>query len=129
MNSPNGALISQALARRRWPAQDPIGQTIEFGNMDGNLKPLTIIGIVGDVRARGLDAPPDSVIYVDYRRRGMNLNSTPTILLRTTAPEGEIIAPAREIFHELAPEVLSNSPPSTSKWAVGLPIVAFFYFS
>jgi putative ABC transport system permease protein len=105
LNSPNSAVISQALARRRWPNQDPIGQTIEFGNMDGNLKPLTIIGIVGDVRARGLDAPPDSVIYVDYRQRGMNLNSTPTILLRTTAPEGEIIAPAREIFHELAPEV------------------------
>jgi predicted permease len=104
LNSPNVALISQALARRRWPDQDPIGQTIEFGNMDGNLKPLTIIGIVGDVRARGLDAPPDSVIYVDYRQRGMNLNSTPTILLRTTALEGAIISPARDIFHELAPE-------------------------
>jgi putative ABC transport system permease protein len=105
LNSPNVALISQALARRRWPGQDPIGQTIEFGNMDGNLKPLTIIGIVGDVRARGLDAPPDSVIYFDFRQRGMNLNSTPTMLLRTSAPEGEIVSPARAIFHQLAPEV------------------------
>jgi ABC-type antimicrobial peptide transport system permease subunit len=34
----------------------------------------------------------------------MNLNSTPTILLRTTALEGAIISPARDIFHELAPE-------------------------
>jgi putative ABC transport system permease protein len=104
LNSPNVALISQALARRRWPDQDPIGQTIEFGNMDGNLKPLTIVGIVGDVRARGLDAPPDSVIYFDFRQRGMNLNSTPTILLRTSAPQGEIVSPARAIFHQLAPE-------------------------
>ena len=105
LNSPNVALISQALARRRWPDQDPIGQTIEFGNMDGNLKPLTIVGIVGDVRARGLDAPPDSVIYFNFRQRGMNLNSTPTILLRTSAPQGEIVSPARAIFHQLAPEV------------------------
>ncbi len=105
MNSPNVALISQALARRRWPNQDPIGQTIEFGNMDGNLKPLTIVGIVGDVRARGLDAPPDSVIYFDFRQRGMNVNATPTILVRTSAPQGEIVSPARAIFHQLAPEV------------------------
>jgi putative ABC transport system permease protein len=99
------ALISQALASQRWPNQNPIGQTIEFGNMDGNLKPLTIIGIVGDVRAQGLDAPPASVIYVDYRQRGMNVNSTPTILVRTTAPNGEIDSAARVIFHNLAPDV------------------------
>jgi putative ABC transport system permease protein len=105
LGAPNVALISQVLARRRWPNQDPIGQTIEFGNMDGNLKPLTIVGIVGDVRVRGLDAPPDSVIYVDYRQRGMSLNSTPTIVVRATAPAGEIVSAARTIFHELAPNV------------------------
>jgi putative ABC transport system permease protein len=104
-DAPHAALISQALARQRWPNQDPIGQTIEFGNMDGNLKPLTIIGITGDVRARGLDGPPSSIIYVDYRQRGMKMNSNPTILVRASAPEGEIVAPARQIFHHLAPDV------------------------
>ena len=101
----NVALISQALARQRWPDQDPIGQTIDFGNMDFNLEPLTIVGIVGDVRARGLDGPPSSVIYVDYRQRGMNLNSTPTILMRATAPEGEIVSAARGIFRDIAPDI------------------------
>jgi putative ABC transport system permease protein len=104
VNSPNVALISEALARQRWPNQDPIGQVIDFGNMDDNLKPLTIVGIVGDVRARGLDLPPAEVIYVDYRQRGMNLNSTPTILMRTNAPKGVIFSTARSIFHELAPD-------------------------
>jgi putative ABC transport system permease protein len=56
-NSPNVAVISESLARERWPNQDVIGQEIEFGNMDGNLKPLTVVGIVGDVRANGLDLP------------------------------------------------------------------------
>lgn len=73
--------------------------------MDCNLKPLTIVGIVGDVRVRGLNAPPDSVIYVDYRQRGMWLNSTPTILVRSSAPESEIVSTARGIFHQLAPNV------------------------
>ncbi len=56
-NAPHVAVISKALARERWPNQDPIGQVIDFGNMDGNLKPLTIVGIVGDVRASGLNLP------------------------------------------------------------------------
>jgi len=104
VNSPNAAVISETLSRQRWPNQDPIGQVIYFGNMDGNPKPLTIVGIVGDVRARGLDRPPAEVIYVNYRQRGMNANSTPTILMRTTAPEDVIVPPARSIFHDLAPD-------------------------
>jgi predicted permease len=104
-NSPNVAVISESLARQRWPNQDPIGQVIDFGNMDGNLKPLTIVGVVGDVRASGLDAPPTPIIYVDYRQRGMNANASPTILMRRTAPAGAIVSAARGIFHDLAPDV------------------------
>jgi predicted permease len=104
LNSPNVAVISESLARQRWPNQDPIGQVINFGNMDGNLKPLTIVGIVGDVRAAGLDRPPSPIIYVDYRQRGMNANSSPTILMRSAAPTAEIVSAARGIFHDLAPD-------------------------
>jgi len=104
-NAPHVAVISQSLARERWPNQDPVGQIIHFGNMDGILKPLTIVGIVGDVRARGLDLPPSGVIYVDYRQRGMQANSSPTILVRSAAPVGQIVSAARQIFHDRAPDV------------------------
>ena len=106
VHAPHVAVISQTLARERWPNQNPVGQVIDFGNMDGNLKqPLTIIGVVGDVRARGLDSPPSAIIFVDYRQRGMNVNSSPTVLIRSTAPLGEIAPIARRIFHDLAPDV------------------------
>jgi predicted permease len=104
-DSPNVAVISESLARQRWPDRDPVGQTIDFGNMDGDLKPLIIVGIVGDVRARGLNLPPSPVIYVDYRQRGLNANSSPTILVRSSAPAGEIVSAARGVFHDLAPDV------------------------
>jgi len=104
-NSPHVAVISETLARQRWPNQDPIGQVIDFGNMDGNLKPQTIVGIVGDVRASGLDRPPSPIIYVNYRQRGMKANSSPTIVMRSAAPAGEIVSAARGIFHDLAPDV------------------------
>jgi putative ABC transport system permease protein len=104
LNSPHVALISQTLAGQQWPNQDPIGKEINFGNMDGILKPMTVVGVVGDVRAEGLNRPPSPIIYVDYRQRGMNSNSSPTILVRTAAPSAEIVSAAREIFHDLAPE-------------------------
>jgi len=104
LNSPNVAVISQSLASQRWPNQDPIGQLIDFGNMDGNVKPLTIVGIVADVRAQGLDRAPSPIIYVDYRQRGMNANSSPTILVRIVAPPAEIVSAARGIFHDLVPD-------------------------
>jgi hypothetical protein len=63
-DAPHVAVITQALARDRWPNQDPIGWTIEFGNMDGDLRPLTIIGIVGDTHEYGLDAPARPTVYV-----------------------------------------------------------------
>src|SRR6266550_3688915 len=102
--SPNVALISQSLARERWSNEDPIGQIINFGNMDGSLKSSTIIGIVGDVRAQGLDRAPSPIIYVDYRQRGMNANSSPTILMRSAARPAGIVSAARAILHDLAPD-------------------------
>ena len=103
-DAPNVALISQSLARQKWPNQNPVGQVIDFSNMDGILKPLTIIGVVGDVRAEGLDQPMTPMVYVDYRQRGLG-NGAPAIVLRTALPSGAIVPPARAIFHELDPNI------------------------
>ena len=104
-NSPNVAIISEALARDRWPDRDPVGQVINFGNMDGNLKPLTIVGVAADVRGRGVDRPPNPIVYIDYRQRAISGNSTPTVVVRSDAPTGEIVSAARGIFRTTAPDV------------------------
>ncbi len=63
VGSPHVAIISATLARRQWPGRDPIGRRLEFGNMDGDLRPLTIVGVVGDVRDVGLDTTPRALVY------------------------------------------------------------------
>ena len=67
--APHVAVITESLARQRWPSEDPIGRTIEFGNMDGDLRLLTIVGIVGDTHEYGLDAPPRPTVYVNLFQR------------------------------------------------------------
>ncbi|MGH9730889.1 MAG: FtsX-like permease family protein, partial [Candidatus Acidiferrales bacterium] len=103
-DAPNVALVSQNLAHEKWPNQNPVGQVIDFSNMDGILKPLTIIGVVGDVRAHGLDQPMIPMVYVDYRQRGLG-NGSPAIVLRTALPAGAIVPSARAIFRQLDPNI------------------------
>ncbi|MGH9403642.1 MAG: ABC transporter permease, partial [Terriglobia bacterium] len=103
--APNVAVISETLAREKWPHENPIGQVIDFSNMDGIMKPLTIVGVVGDIRAEGLEQPPTAIVYVDYRQRGLGPNSSPAIVLRTALPASMIVPAARGIFHELDPNI------------------------
>jgi putative ABC transport system permease protein len=101
-NAPHVAVISESLARDRWPNQDPIGHTIEFGNMDGNLRLLTIVGIVGDIHEYGLDAPPRPTVYVNLFQRP---RSSITLTILSDADTGSVSSAARGILQELNPEI------------------------
>jgi putative ABC transport system permease protein len=58
--APLVALISESLARRRFPAQEPIGQTLSIGPIEG----YTIVGVVGDVRHASLALDPADAVYI-----------------------------------------------------------------
>jgi predicted permease len=101
-DSPHVAVISDSLARARWPGQDPIGHTIEFGGMDGDLRLLTIVGIVGDVHEYGLDAPPRPTVYVNLFQRP---HSAITVTMLSDADTKLVTSAARGILQELNPEI------------------------
>jgi predicted permease len=69
IDAPPVAVISASVARTRFAGRDPIGQLIQFGNMDGDVRPFTIVGVVGDVREEALDGPPRPTIYALTRQR------------------------------------------------------------
>jgi predicted permease len=102
MNSQHVAVISESLARERWPGQDPIGRTIEFGNMDGDMRLLTVVGIVGDVRDYGLEVPPRPTVYVDLFQRP---RPAITLTLLSDAPTQLVTSAARGILQDLNPEI------------------------
>jgi putative ABC transport system permease protein len=101
-DTPHVAVISESLARVRWPGQDPIGHTIEFGNMDGDLRLLTIVGIVGDIHEYGLDAPPRPTVYVNLFQRP---RATMTVTMLSDAGTQSVTSAARGILQELNPEL------------------------
>jgi len=101
-DSPHVAVISESLARTRWPGQDPIGLTLEFGNMDGDIRLLTIVGIVGDVHQYGLEAPPRPTVYVDLFQRPVPWM---TIAMLTDADTQFLTTSARRVLQDLNPEI------------------------
>ena len=101
-DQPHVALISESLVRSRWPHEDPLGRTIEFGNMDGDLRILTIVGIVGDTREYGLEQPARPTVYVNLVQRP---RFTSTVVMRTSSDPRAVTAAARGILHDLAPDV------------------------
>ena len=58
------ALVNETMARRYWPDEDPIGQTItvEFFND----RPRQIVGIVPDIRPSIRNREPEPRMYVPY---------------------------------------------------------------
>ena len=111
MDAPHVALISESLAREKWPNQDPLGRSIEFGNIDGDLRLLTVIGVVGDVREASLEKAPRPTIYVNYRQRPQATYQFSAVV-RTAGDPASVIASARKIVRDLDPDV----PPSTSSF-------------
>jgi predicted permease len=57
------AVIDQTLARRYWPGENPLGQELKFGFGRG-LQGLTIVGVAGDIKSDGFEAPSVPHIYV-----------------------------------------------------------------
>jgi putative ABC transport system permease protein len=101
-SAPHVALISESLAHDRWPHQDPIGHTIEFGNMDGDQRLLTIVGIVGDTHEYGLDEPARPTVYVNLFQRP---RAEMTVTMLSDADTRLVSSAARGILRELNPEI------------------------
>ncbi|HMD98343.1 MAG TPA: ABC transporter permease [Terriglobia bacterium] len=103
-DAPHVAVISQSLAQETWPNQDPIGKTIEFGNMDGDMRLLAIVGIVGDIRALSLEKAAKPTVYVNYRQRPIGGRDF-TVVMRAAIPPATVLAATRNVMHEVDPDV------------------------
>ncbi len=111
---PHVAVISRSLAEKQWPGRDPLGRFIQFGNMDGDLTGLRIVGVVGDIRELSPESLPGPMIYVNARQRPAATSSYSVI---ARGPGMRALAePVRRIMREVVPD----SPYQMSTVSAGL---------
>jgi len=91
------AVVSAAAARATWGNDDPIGKRIQYGNMDGDLHALTIVGVVGDVRERGLDSAPMGSVYVNLAQRPLTAYEF-NLVVRSSLPLASLTPALRQVL-------------------------------
>ncbi len=100
-DAPHVAVISESLAKTKWPGQDAIGRFVQFGNMDGDLRGFRIVGIVGDVREISPETVPGPIFYGYYQQRP---TSRVSMVVKSSTPTALTTA-ARQIVRTVDPEV------------------------
>jgi predicted permease len=105
-NSPHAALISESMAGKYWPNENPIGQAIQFGNMDGDLRLLHVVGVVGDVHDRGVDAATSPTVYANSLQRPPS-SGMAVVVRGRVAPSG-LVPSMRQVVRSLDSELPVN---------------------
>ena len=93
------AIINEAMARRYWPGQDPIGQSLRFAFNSPPARRM-IVGVVGDSRQTSLDAPGEPIVYVPHAQAP---TGAMVIVLRTAGPPRGVLGEFKRAVNELNP--------------------------
>lgn len=97
---PLPTLISQRIAEQLWPGEDPIGRAITlWAGQDET--PGEVLGVVGDMRERGIDADPTLAVYLPYFAPGW----PPELVVHTAGPPTAAVPAIRSILAEMDPNI------------------------
>jgi len=100
--SPGVVIISEAMARRYWPNEDPIGKRLrETGPEDPW---LSIVGVAGEVKYRGLPRNPntDPDVYFPLLQAP---NRDLFLAARSGADPDGMVAATRDVLRKLDPDL------------------------
>jgi len=103
-DAPHVALISASLAEERWPGEDPLGRLVNFAGMDGDYRPFTIVGIVGDIQEVGIGTTQGPTFYADQRQRPRRASEF-HVVIEGGGDYAALSAAAREVARELDPQI------------------------
>jgi predicted permease len=110
MASPFVAVVSESFVRKYWPGENPIGKHFIFGNADGaesrKAYDRMVVGVVGDVRVRGLErSDTEPQVYLPYRQHDrVGLFYSPKdLVVRGDSHVAGLVPSLRRIIHEADP--------------------------
>ena len=104
VGTPLVLVVNEELQRRFWPGESAVGKQIQFGNT-----PVPIVGVVGDVRQRGLAEALEPAVYLHSMQ---NFRSRMSIVVRTSGDPLQHAGPVRKAIWGLEPSQTITSTSS-----------------
>lgn len=95
---PIAAVVSAYTAAQQWPGQDALGK--QFGQSEPEKQLFTVVGVVADVRAQGLEKSPGLAVYLPYT---YNVPSGIAVAMRTAAPLAALAPRVRSAVWSVQP--------------------------
>ncbi len=97
-------IISESVARRFWPGEDPVGRRIYMGAPDNRVIPESeIVGVVADVKQTGLDEESPEAVYAPHAL--VPYIASFTFAIRTSVDPAALAADVRTVVRRLDPGV------------------------
>ena len=99
---PYVAVVSESFVRRYWPNEQPIGRHFNFALHDHE-----VIGVVGDIRARGLERTSEPQVYLSSKQDaddGFTYYAPKDLVIHSTQPLEHLLPAIRQIIHKADPE-------------------------
>jgi predicted permease len=95
------AVVSESFVRRYWPHENPLGRHFQFASGD-----RTVVGVVGDVRVRGLERESEPQVYAPYRQIPdvFEFYAPKDLAIRSAAPAASLVPAIRRIIRAADPE-------------------------
>src|SRR5438105_4397449 len=110
-SAPPVVIVNQALAESYWPGQDPIGKKIGVDyvgagrNTTGAPSFRQVVGIVANVKQKGLDLPAEPGLYTPYLQDETNHAFAGfNLFVRTIGPPTSVAGTVRVLVHSLRPD-------------------------
>ena len=104
-------IISEALAARAFPGQDPIGKRISCCERGENDAPVykVVVGVAGDVHSRDLARAPRPEFYLPLSQAPPEawnwIQRTMYIVVRTDGDPGTLVQPLKNVVARIDPDV------------------------
>ena len=96
------SVINQTIAERYFPGQDPIGHRLRIAQ--GGAGWREIVGVVGNVKQRGLDEEDSAQVYESYQQHPYF--ATFSLVVRTRGDDPSAVAPElRAILRSMDPDL------------------------
>jgi predicted permease len=107
--APGTVVINAAMARMFWGQRDPIGERIWINSFEPKEHWRTIVGIVGDVRQRGLTEAAPPLAYVNYAQVQIQAQlGTANLVVRSSGDPRALAAAVRDALGAVHPEAAAT---------------------
>jgi len=94
--SPPVAIVNQTMARRYWPAEDPLGRRVRFRE---DQRWMAVVGVAADIKHMGLKADEGPVLYIPYSQKTQEWLAWTTLMVRTAGDPMEFLPAIRTVVH------------------------------